>query len=61
MWSWGSVAPPGPYKIFEGVVQILLYSQVHESFAVKCCASGRSNPQGVVFAKINFLSKLTLS
>ena len=42
-------------------VQIIMYSQAYKSLSMLCCASTRSNPQGNVFVKVNFLSKLTLS
>jgi hypothetical protein len=36
----------------------LLYSQAHESCAIWWCASAKSNPQGIVFLKGQFISKL---
>jgi hypothetical protein len=38
-----------------------MYSQVHESFAIKDFVSARSIPQGIVFLKDNFVSKLIKS
>ena len=39
------------------VCRKIKYSQLHESFAIKCVCKCEVDPQGIVFAKTNFLSK----